>query len=231
MTTAAVGLRALAERAGTELADAPAEEVLRWAVETFGDRWVVAASMEDTVLVHLASQVAAGVEVLFIDTGYHFPETLATRDEAADWYHIRLHTVTPQLTVAEQDAVHGPDLWRRDPDRCCALRKVEPLGRALAGFDAWASGIRRDDAPTRTRIPVVGWDARRNLVKINPLARWTEADAQAYAAEHLIVLNPLLQRGYASIGCAPCTRPVPPGADRRSGRWPDTSKTECGIHL
>lgn len=223
-------LRALAERAAADLAHATAADVVAWAAETFGERWAITASMTDTVLAHLASRVAPGVTVLFIDTGYHFPETLATRDDIADWYAIRIRTLTPLLEVEDQDARYGPRLWERDPDLCCALRKVEPLERALADYDAWASGARRDDSPSRANLPVVSWDADRGKVKINPLARWTEADAQAYAARHYITLNPLLHQGYPSIGCAPCTRPVAPGADPRSGRWPDTSKTECGIH-
>jgi phosphoadenosine phosphosulfate reductase len=230
MPTTARDLRTLAERAGRQLADAPAEQIVRWAADTFGPRWVVAASMTDTILVHLASQVVPGVQVLFIDTGHHFPETLATRDEVADWYHVRLSTVIPRLSGPDQDAAYGPRLWQRDPDHCCALRKVEPLDRALADVDAWASGARRHDSPTRADLPMIGWDARRGKVKLNPLAAWTEAQAHAYAAEHLIVLNPLLHAGYPSIGCAPCTRPVAPREDPRSGRWPDTSKTECGIH-
>jgi phosphoadenosine phosphosulfate reductase len=165
-----------------------------------------------------------------IDTGLHFPETLATRDRVGEEYEVRLRTVTPHLSLAEQEAAHGPQLWRRDPDACCALRKVQPLERVLADYDAWASGARRDDATTRASLPVVGFDARRGKVKINPLAAWSEADVQEYTARHWIVLNPLLHQGYPSIGCAPCTRPVAPGADPRSGRWPDTTKTECGIH-
>lgn len=220
-----------ARRADADLVDASAEEVLTWAANTYGSRLVVAASMGDTVLVHLASRIAPGVTVLFLDTGYHFPETMGTRDEVALTYDVRLVTVVPQQSVAEQDAEYGPRLHDRDPDLCCRLRKVDPLNKALGDFDAWVTGLRRDDAPTRTTIPVVSWDDRRGKVKINPLARWDEETAHSYAERHGVVLNPLLHEGYPSIGCAPCTRRVAPGEHSRSGRWPETAKTECGIHL
>lgn len=221
---------ALARSANAELDQAPAEQVLAWAARTFGSRWVVAASMGDTVLVHLASAVAPGVDVVFLDTGYHFPETLGTRDEVAYSYTVRMLTVVPEQSVAQQDAAHGPRLFERDPDLCCRLRKVEPLNRFLGGYDAWVTGVRRDDASTRATVPVVSWDEGRGKIKINPLARWTRQQAQDYAAKYGVVLNPLLNADYPSIGCAPCTRKVAPGASARSGRWPDSAKTECGIH-
>lgn len=207
-----------------------AAAALRWAVETFGEGFVVASSMADAVLVHLASSVAPGVEVLFLDTGYHFAETLGTRDAVATAYPVEVSTVLPLLSVEQQDARFGPDLWARDPDACCAIRKVEPLERALSGYAAWASGMRRDEAVTRRAIDVVGWDARRGLVKLNPLAAWTEDDVARYADEHGVLVNPLRQIGYASIGCEPCTRPVAPGEDGRAGRWAGTGKVECGLH-
>jgi phosphoadenosine phosphosulfate reductase len=203
---------------------------LRWARQAFGDRLVVASSMGDEVLVHLASVAAPGVEVLFLDTGYHFAETLGTRDAVAATYDVRVRTVLPLLTVAQQSAGHGPDLWSRDPDRCCAIRKVEPLERGLAPYDAWVTGMRREDAPTRADIDVVGWDARRDKVKLNPLAAWTSDDVERYAAQYDVLLNPLRQLGYASIGCEPCTQPVAAGEDPRAGRWRGTGKTECGLH-
>ncbi|MGB6224571.1 MAG: phosphoadenylyl-sulfate reductase [Pseudonocardiaceae bacterium] len=229
MTTTA-DLEQLARRAGRELQSAPAQEVLRWAVQTFGARFAVASSMQDAVLVHLVSQVAPGVDVLFVDTGYHFAETLGTRDVVAATYHVNLITLRPRQTVAEQDSSHGPKLHDRDPDRCCAVRKVAPLDRALARYDAWATGLRRDEAPTRAATPVVSYDANRGKVKIAPLAAWSDADVADYIAEHHILINPLLTAGYPSIGCAPCTRAVTAGQDPRSGRWAGSTKTECGIH-
>lgn len=220
----------LARLAGAELEEASAADVVRWAADTFGDRVCVTASMADAVLVHLASQARPGVDVVFLDTGYHFPETLGTRDAVAVAYPVHVVNVTPEQTVAEQDAQHGPRLYERDPDQCCHLRKVLPLQRALTGYDAWMTGLRRDESPTRADTPVVAWDERRQKVKIAPLARWTEADVEAYVAEHGILVNPLLAEGYPSIGCAPCTRRPAPGEDPRAGRWAGFLKTECGIH-
>ena len=203
---------------------------VQWAHQTF-DSLVLMSSMGDEVLVHLASQAAPGIEVAFIDTGYHFPETLGTAHAYELGRPLRLLTVQPQQTVAEQDAQYGPRLHERDPDLCCKLRKVEPLERTLAGRDAWITGMRRVDAPTRSDIDIVGVDARRGMVKINPLARWTEDQTQAYAQRHGVLLNPLRQLGYGSIGCAPCTRPTAPGEDPRAGRWAGSAKTECGLHV
>ncbi|MET7641080.1 phosphoadenylyl-sulfate reductase [Streptomyces sp. NPDC005438] len=223
-------LRALAEEAGRELEDAPALDVLRWAADTFGSRFCVTSSMEDAVVAHLASRVFPGVPVVFLDTGYHFPETLGTRDAVEAVMDVTVVTLRPELTVAEQDARHGPRLHDRDPDLCCALRKVRPLEQGLAGYDAWATGLRRDESPTRAGTPVVGWDERRGKVKVSPIARWTQADVDAYVAEHQVLTNPLLEDGYASVGCAPCTRRVRAGEDARAGRWAGTGKTECGLH-
>ncbi|MFJ5678568.1 phosphoadenylyl-sulfate reductase [Streptomyces sp. NPDC093097] len=226
----ATDLAQLAEQAGRDLEDAPAPEILRWAAETFGSRFCVTSSMEDAVVAHLASRVFPGVDVVFLDTGYHFPETLGTRDAVAEVLDVNVLTLTPLQTVAEQDAAYGPRLHDRDPDLCCALRKVKPLEAGLAGYDAWATGLRRDESPTRAATPVVGWDARRRKVKISPIARWTQADVDAYVAEHGVLTNPLLTDGYASVGCAPCTRRVLAGEDARAGRWAGTNKTECGLH-
>jgi len=209
---------------------ATAREALRWAADTFGDRLTVASSMGDEVLVHLVGTTLPGADVFFLDTGYHFAETLGTRDAYQAMLPLRIRTILPLLTVAEQDAAHGPRLHDRDPDACCAMRKVEPLERALAGHDAWVTGMRRADAPTRTDLGLVGWDARRRMVKLNPVAAWTDDDVERYVAEHGVFLNPLRQEGYASIGCAPCTRPVAEGEDARAGRWAGTDKTECGLH-
>jgi phosphoadenosine phosphosulfate reductase len=207
-----------------------AREALRWAADAFGDRLTVASSMGDEVLVHLVGTTLPGADVFFLDTGYHFAETLGTRDAYQAMLPLRIRTVLPLLTVGQQDAKHGPRLHDRDPDACCALRKVEPLNRALEGHDAWVTGMRRADAPTRTDIGLVGWDERRSMVKLNPLAAWTDEDVERYVADHGVFLNPLRQEGYASIGCAPCTRPVADGQDARAGRWAGKDKTECGLH-
>lgn len=228
--TEAVDLEQLAHRARRELDAAPAHEIVRWAVRTFGARVAVASSMQDAVLVHLVSQVAPGVDVLFLDTGYHFAETLSTRDAVAASYDVNLITVTPRQTVAEQDASYGPRLHDRNPNRCCGLRKVAPLDRALARYDAWATGLRRAEAPTRASMPVVSYDAQRGKVKIAPIAAWSDADIEDYIVEHGILINPLRSAGYPSIGCAPCTRAVAVGEDPRAGRWAGSAKTECGIH-
>ncbi|MFF2379014.1 phosphoadenylyl-sulfate reductase [Streptomyces sp. NPDC058108] len=226
-------LKELAERAGRDLEDASALEILRWAADTFGGRFCVTSSMEDAVVAHLASRAFpddSRVDVVFLDTGYHFPETIGTRDAVEAVMDVRVLTLTPRQTVAEQDAEYGPALHDRDPDLCCALRKVKPLEEGLTAYDAWATGLRRDESPTRADTPVVGWDEKRRKVKISPIARWTQDDVDAYVAEHGVLTNPLLTDGYASVGCAPCTRRVLEGEDARAGRWAGRSKTECGLH-
>jgi phosphoadenosine phosphosulfate reductase len=228
--TYSIDLPALADRARVDLEDASAEEILAWTATTFGDRWAVASSMQDALLVHLASRASPGVNVLFLDTGYHFAETIITRNFVQRAYPIQLIDVRPRQTVAEQDAEYGARLHERRPDECCRLRKVEPLRQALGGYDAWVTAVRRDEGPSRAGTPVVTWDEAFGLVKVNPLARWTQADVDAYIERHGILLNPLVPQGYPSIGCAPCTRAVAPGSDPRSGRWAGFEKTECGLH-
>ncbi|MFN8190782.1 MAG: phosphoadenylyl-sulfate reductase [Nocardioidaceae bacterium] len=223
-------LELLAADADRRLADAPAEDVLAWARLTFGDRLVVLASMADGVVANLAGRVAPGVDVGFLDTGLHFVETLGTRDAIAATLPINVITAAPALSLAEQEEQFGPALWERDPDRCCALRKVEPLGRLLEPYRAWATGLRRDESASRADTPVVAWDDRRRKVKVNPIVGWTAEDVEDYAARHHVLVNPLKQIGYASIGCAPCTRPIGDGEDERAGRWAGATKTECGIH-
>jgi phosphoadenosine phosphosulfate reductase len=211
----------------------PVEEALavrRWAGDTFGDGFAITSSMADGLLAHLAAEAIPGVHVVFLDTGYHFAETLGTRDWITGVLPITLVNVTPPLTVAEQDARHGERLHERDPDLCCAMRKVQPLAEALAGYTAWGSGVRRDESPTRAATRIVDWDAKREMLKINPIAAWTQDDVDAYIARHGVPVNPLVDIGFASIGCAPCTRAVAPGEDPRAGRWAGRSKTECGIH-
>jgi phosphoadenosine phosphosulfate reductase len=207
-----------------------ARQALVWADETFGEHLTVASSMGDEVLVHLVGTTIEGADVFFLDTGYHFVETLGTRDAYEAMLPLRIRTILPLLTVPQQDAEHGEKLHDRDPNACCAMRKVEPLNRALSTHQAWVTGMRRVDAPTRTDNGIVGWDDRRQMVKLNPIAGWTDDDVDRYVAEHGVFLNPLRQEGYASIGCAPCTRPVAEGEDARAGRWAGKDKTECGLH-
>ncbi|MFC6707707.1 phosphoadenylyl-sulfate reductase [Flexivirga alba] len=230
MTRTATELRELAAEGAATLADSSATDVLRWAVDS-GLRLAVAGSMQDTVLVHLASAVLPGVDVLFLDTGYHFAETLQTRARVAASYRVHLRTITPRQTVAEQDADHGVALHERDPDLCCALRKTQPLDEVLDEYDAWATGLRRVESESRRDTAVVSFDERRDKIKLAPLAAWTDEDVAAYIEKHDLISNPLLAQGYPSIGCGPCTRRVAAGADARAGRWAGTDKTECGIHL
>jgi phosphoadenosine phosphosulfate reductase len=208
-------------RLSSSFETASAGAVIRWAVEEFGTRLCLTASMTDSVLIDLAVHVDPAIEVVFIDTGYHFPETLETVEAVRRRYGLNLRI----MTVATQE----PALWEADPENCCSAVKVGQLDRALADKDAWMSGLRRAEAPTRANAPIVGRDMR-GLVKVNPLATWTDHDVRGYIADHGVLTNPLLGQGYPSIGCMPCTRPVVPGEDPRAGRWAGLKKTECGLH-
>jgi phosphoadenosine phosphosulfate reductase len=207
---------------GSEFEGASAGDIIAWAAATFGPHLALAASMTDAVLIDLAVKAAPAVEVVFIDTGYHFPETLETVEAVRRHYglNLRIMTVAP----------HDEALWQADPENCCSAVKVGQLDRALAGKAAWMSGLRRDEAPTRANAPILASDLR-GLVKVNPLANWTAAQVDEYIAEHDILVNPLVAQGYPSIGCMPCTKPVAEGEDPRSGRWTGKEKTECGLHL
>ncbi len=207
-----------------------AEAVIEWAVDQFGSRFCVTSSFADGVLAHIASRVAPGVDVVFLDTGLHFAETLAVRDQVAASLPVRVLSIQPRLTVGQQDGEHGPRLFARNPDECCAMRKVEPLERALSSYDAWAAGVRRGETAARANVREVDYDASRGKVKVAPLARWTDADVEAYIARYSVPVNPLLREGYGSVGCWPCTRKVQPGEDPRAGRWAMFDKTECGLH-
>jgi phosphoadenosine phosphosulfate reductase len=230
MSTPVTSLQAIAERAGDELETASATEILQWAQEQFGTSWCVTSSMADAVLPHLASQVLPGVDIVFLDTGYHFAETIGMRDAVAAVLPVTVKTILPLKTVAQQDSEFGAKLHDRDPNLCCAMRKVEPLERALSSYTAWASGLRRADSESRADAKVVEWDAKRGKVKLNPIATWTDEQVDDYIAVTGILVNPLLSDGYGSIGCAPCTRRLLPGEDARAGRWAGTNKTECGLH-
>jgi phosphoadenosine phosphosulfate reductase len=230
----------LAERGADELDGANAEELLRWTDGHFGGHtgaglpatsgYVVASNMQDAVLVDLAAKVRPGVDVLFLDTGYHFVETIGTRDAVEAVYDINVVNVTPEHSVAEQDQLHGKNLFERDSSACCRMRKVEPLSKALLGYTAWVTGIRRVEAPTRANAPLISFDKAFGLVKINPIAAWSDEDMQRYIDANDVLVNPLVYEGYPSIGCLPCTAKPVEGADPRSGRWAGQSKTECGLH-
>ena len=224
-------MRSLAEQAAEELNDASAEDVIRWATDTFGDRICITSSMSDAVVIHLVSALKPGVDVLFLDTGYHFPETIGTRDAVSAIYPVTLVNVTPSRTVAEQDAELGPRLYGRNPDLCCYLRKVEPLEKSLAPYDAWFTGVRREETASRRDTKVVEWDEKRQMIKVNPIVAWTSTQVDEYIASNGVLVNPLVYDGYPSIGCRTCTMRVEAGADPRSGRWAGTGKTECGIHV
>src|SRR3954447_7749642 len=223
-------LRELAEQAGRDLEGASAIEILTWADERFGAGWAVASSMADAVVPSLASKVRPGVDILFLDTGYHFAETIGTRDAVAATLPVNIRTIGPRQSVEQQDASFGARLYERNPDQCCALRKVMPLRAALKDYVAWASGLRRDEAETRRNVKVVEWDEQRSMVKLNPIASWTQEEVDRYIAENGILVNPLLFDGYGSIGCWACTRRIQPGEDARAGRWSGTGKVECGLH-
>ncbi|WP_280251110.1 phosphoadenylyl-sulfate reductase [Nocardia abscessus] len=223
-------LRAIAARGAAELDGASATELLQWTEDTFGTNYIVASNMQDGVLVHLAAGIRAGVDVLFLDTGYHFAETIGTRDAVEAVYGVNVVNVRPEHTVAEQDQLLGKDLFAREPNECCRLRKVLPLQKSLAGYNAWVTGIRRVEAPTRANAPLISFDEAFGLVKINPIAPWSDDEMQDYIEKHGILVNPLVEEGYPSIGCAPCTRKPEPGSDPRSGRWAGLAKTECGLH-
>lgn len=206
----------------SEFETAPAGAVIRWAVERFHPFLCLTASMTDAVLIDLAVEVEPSIEVVFIDTGYHFPETLDTLAEVRLRYGLNLRV----MTVAPQPV----ELWKTDAEQCCASAKVAQLDRALRGKLAWMSGVRRGEAPSRRHAPIVGHDLR-GLIKINPIATWSDQDVARYIDDRGVPVNPLVAKGYPSIGCMPCTRPVTNGADPRSGRWAGSDKTECGLHL
>ena len=231
-------LREIAARGAAELGDsATPEELLRWTAETFGDNFVVASNMQDAALVDLAVKhvdraLLDGdpVKVLFLDTGYHFAETIGTRAAVEQVYGVDMINRTPQHSVAEQDELLGRNLFARNPGECCRLRKVVPLKAGLGNYDAWVTGIRRVEAPTRANAPLISFDEGFGLVKINPIAAWSDEQMQDYIDANGVLVNPLVDEGYPSIGCAPCTAKPEPGSDPRSGRWAGRAKTECGLH-
>lgn len=210
-------------------------EIVAWALD-LAERPAVASSfqVESTVVLHLATRVVPDVPVLFLETGFHFRETLELKERLTRQLGLNVVDLRGETTPAEQAAIHGPRLYERNPALCCVLNKVRPLDRALAGYDLWMTGLRRGSASTRGAVPFV--EPHRTaeghkLLKVNPVASWTHGRARAYLEEHGLLHHPLYDLGYASIGCAPCTRALFPGEDERAGRWAGVDKVECGIHL
>lgn len=206
------------------------EEILSWTVECFAPDAVLTCSFqhEGVVLAHMLRTIAADTPILFIDTGYHFPETLAYRDQLIERFGFPVRNLTSVMPRSEFIARHGDDLYARDPDLCCKINKVEPLKLGLLGVRAWINGRRRDQAVTRQQIQIV--EQLDSIHKVNPLARWTSRDTYRYLMDHDIPTHPLFDQGYTSIGCFPCTRPVLAGEDERAGRWAGIDKVECGLH-
>lgn len=200
-------------------------DVIRWAHDRLGDGLVVTCSFEDAVLAHVANDAVPGIEIALLDTQYLFAETWWLAETLTKRHGLNLTVVSPAPAVVRDD------LWQTNVEGCCAIRKVEPLNRVLSGRAGWVTGVRRVDGPTRANAPIVTWDIARGLVKLNPLATWTDDDMVLYQQLHDLPVNPLSERGYSSIGCWPCTRPVAPGEDKRAGRWSGQGKTECGLHV
>jgi phosphoadenosine phosphosulfate reductase len=219
--------------ANEQLADVPAAKVLRWAVEMFGDKLTMATAFgaEGCCLIHLLAEIDPAIRIFNLETGYQFPETLQVRERIKERYGIAVEYIRPEMTVAEYEAEHGGPLYRIRPDQCCHDRKMLPLRQAVAGYDAWISAIRRDQTSHRAAAGVVQWDAKFNLVKVNPLLSWTRKDVWDFLLKHEIPYNPLHDHGYPSIGCWPCTAPVSDGEDERAGRWVGSVKKECGLHV
>ena len=210
-----------------------AEELLRWAHEELGDRLCLTCSWQkqSSVLVHMVSELGLEIPILELDTQLFFRETYETRDRLVERYGLKLLPPPPVISVAEQHKREGPNLWETDPDRCCHIRKVEPLLTALEPYSAWISGIRREQSPSRAKTPKVQWSERYGVWKIHPLVDWDDKRVQAYITVNEIPYNPLHDSGYRSIGCIPCTRPTAAGEEERAGRWAGSDKLECGIHV
>jgi phosphoadenosine phosphosulfate reductase len=219
--------------ANAELANQPPEAVLRWAVWQFHERLTMATAFgaEGCCLIHMLADIAPTVRIFNLDTGYQFPETLDLRERIKDRYGIAVEFVRPEQTVAQYEAQHAGPLYVYQPDQCCHDRKIVPLRKALAGYDAWVSAIRRDQTDHRAAAGVVQWDAKFGLHKVNPLLTWTRRDVWAFVHENEIPYNALHDRNYPSIGCWPCTRAIADGEDERAGRWSGTAKKECGLHV
>jgi phosphoadenosine phosphosulfate reductase len=220
------------DRANLLLANAKPQEILQWAVETFGSKLTMATAFgpEGCTILHMLAEIDRSVRVFNLDTGYQFVETLELRDRIASRYGIEVEYVRANQSVAHFEAANGGPIFGKEPDRCCHERKILPLQTAVEGYDAWISAIRADQSTHRARADVVGWDAKFGLVKINPLLKWTKRDVWAFVVTNEVPYNPLHDQGYPSIGCHPCTKPINHGEDERAGRWAGQAKTECGLH-
>ena len=207
-------------------------ELLMWFGRRLGtEKIAVAVSFSDGVMAYLAARALPGVDLLFGDTGYHFVETLGLRDAVSATQPVNVRSLKPGLTVGQQDAEYGEDLWKTDPDKCCAMRKTAPMDQALRQYEAWATGLRRNDHAGRAKTPLIQWDERHQMIKINPIAAFADEHVAACVADYQIMENPLIELGYRSIGCKPCTRPVADHEDDRAGRWQGRAKVECGLHI
>jgi phosophoadenylyl-sulfate reductase (thioredoxin)/thioredoxin-dependent adenylylsulfate APS reductase len=223
---------ALIAQKAVELETATPEEVIRYAVETFPNiTFACSFGAEDVVLVDMLQKISPKTDIFYLDTDFHFKETYETRDRMAARYPgIPFVEVKPELTPEEQAAQHGEELWKSDPNACCNIRKVQPLTKILSKYEAWITGIRRDQAPTRANAKKIEYDVKFGLVKFNPIAHWTSEDVWNYIRANDVIYNPLHDQNYPSIGCEHCTRQVMPGEDPRAGRWSGNEKTECGLH-
>ncbi|NMO97481.1 phosphoadenylyl-sulfate reductase [Paenibacillus lemnae] len=213
------------------LESASAQEIIAYAIETFPNiTFACSFGAEDVVLVDMIQKISPRTDIFYLDTDFHFQETYATRDTMQQHYGLEFVRVSPVITPEEQAAQFGDELWLKDPNQCCNIRKVEPLTRILSQYDAWITGIRRDQAPTRANAKKIEYDAKFGLVKFNPIAGWTQEDVWQYIRDNQVIYNPLHDQNYPSIGCHYCTRQVMPGEDPRAGRWSGNDKTECGLH-
>ncbi|WP_020620169.1 phosphoadenylyl-sulfate reductase [Paenibacillus daejeonensis] len=222
---------ALIEQKAVELESASPEAILKYAVETFPNiTFACSFGAEDVVIVDMLQKISPGTDIFYLDTDFHFKETYETRDKMAERYGIKFVEVKPELTPVEQAEQHGEELWKSDPNLCCNIRKVQPLTQILSKYEAWITGIRRDQAPTRANAKKIEYDTKFGLVKFNPIADWTQEDVWNYIRTNNVFYNPLHDNHYPSIGCEYCTRQVMPGEDPRAGRWSGNDKTECGLH-
>jgi len=222
---------ALVEQKAVELESASPEAILEWAVTTFPNMtFACSFGAEDVVLVDMLQRISPKTDIFYLDTDFHFPETYATRDRLAERYNLEFVRAFPKLTPVEQAEKYGEELWKSAPNECCNIRKVEPLTEILGKYDAWITGIRRDQAPTRANAKKIEYDYKFGLIKFNPIAHWTSEDVWNYIRTNDVIYNPLHDQHYPSIGCSYCTRQVMPGEDPRAGRWSGHEKTECGLH-
>lgn len=222
---------ALITKQAEELESATPQEILKYAVETFPNiTFACSFGAEDVVLVDMLQKISPKTDIFYLDTDFHFKETYETRDKMAEIYGLEFVEVKPAITPEEQAAQYGEELWKSNANECCSIRKVQPLTQILSKYEAWITGIRRDQAPTRANAKKIEYDTKFGLVKFNPIADWTTEDVWNYIRENNVYYNPLHDNNYPSIGCEYCTRQVMPGEDPRAGRWAGQEKTECGLH-